>query len=137
MCQKKEDDPMTDITEVPVPKSDFFSELMKLRQKWRIKKTGNAITGDLSYKSGKTLLLTIYLESEVIYLENLVGLFSTSPPFIHILIFHLPLVITIYEGRQGHAGPTESRKISQWAPKICLFVGSSILVALPLIGPST
>ena len=31
---------------------DYYAELMKLRQKWRVKKVGNAITGDLSYKSG-------------------------------------------------------------------------------------
>ena len=33
-------------------KPDYFAELMKLRQRWKVKKTGNTMTGDLSYKSG-------------------------------------------------------------------------------------
>ena len=32
---------------------DFHLELCKLRQNWRLKKAGNTILGDLSYKSGK------------------------------------------------------------------------------------
>ena len=36
-------------------KSDFHFELLKLRQNWRLKKAGNTILGDLSYKSGKYL----------------------------------------------------------------------------------
>lgn len=32
---------------------DYFAELMKLRQKWKVKKTGNTMTGDLSYRSGE------------------------------------------------------------------------------------
>eukprot|EP00794_Sanderia_malayensis_P020138 gene20138-22111_t len=35
--------------------TNFFTELMKLRQKWRIKKTGSTITGDLSYKSAGSM----------------------------------------------------------------------------------
>ena len=31
---------------------DFHMELLWLRQKWRLKKVGNMILGDLSYKSG-------------------------------------------------------------------------------------
>lgn len=48
---QNEEKQKNDFTELPVLKTDYFSELMKLRQKWRIKKTGNSITGDLSYKS--------------------------------------------------------------------------------------
>ena len=44
-------------TQIQPPRQDYYTELMKLRQKWRVKKTGNAITGDLSYKSGLMLLL--------------------------------------------------------------------------------
>ena len=33
-------------------RQDYYTELMRLRQKWKVKKTGNMITGDLSYKSG-------------------------------------------------------------------------------------
>jgi mediator of RNA polymerase II transcription subunit 17 len=33
--------------------NDFHSELMKLRQRWRLKRSGNLILGDLSYKSGE------------------------------------------------------------------------------------
>lgn len=36
-----------------VSQNDFHSELMKLRQRWRLKKSGNLILGDLSYKSGE------------------------------------------------------------------------------------
>jgi len=32
---------------------DFHFELLRLRQVWRLKKVGNTILGDLSYKSGK------------------------------------------------------------------------------------
>ena len=39
--------------EVDIDHYDFHSELMKLRQRWRLKKSGNLIIGDLSYKSGK------------------------------------------------------------------------------------
>ena len=31
---------------------DFHSELMKLRQRWRVKRIGSTITGDLTYCSG-------------------------------------------------------------------------------------
>lgn len=31
---------------------DFHSELIGLRQKWRLKKTGTSIMGDLTYRSG-------------------------------------------------------------------------------------
>lgn len=33
--------------------NDFHIELLKLRQLWRLKKVGNTILGDLSYKTGK------------------------------------------------------------------------------------
>ena len=33
-------------------RQDYYTELMRLRQKWKVKKIGNMITGDLSYKSG-------------------------------------------------------------------------------------
>jgi mediator of RNA polymerase II transcription subunit 17 len=33
--------------------NDFHIELLKLRQNWRLKKVGNTIFGDLSYKTGK------------------------------------------------------------------------------------
>ena len=33
--------------------NEFHFELLKLRQNWRLKKVGNTILGDLSYKSGK------------------------------------------------------------------------------------
>jgi len=32
-------------------RQDYYTELMRLRQKWKVKKIGNMITGDLSYKS--------------------------------------------------------------------------------------
>ena len=32
---------------------DFHSELMKLRQRWRVKRAGASITGDLTYRSGE------------------------------------------------------------------------------------
>lgn len=35
--------------------ADFHSELMLMRQNWRMRKTGNAILGDLSYRSGEAL----------------------------------------------------------------------------------
>ena len=31
---------------------DFYNELLKLRTNWRLKKVGNVILGDISYKSG-------------------------------------------------------------------------------------
>ena len=37
-------------------KQDYFSELMKLRQRWKVKKTGGTMTGDLSYRSGRKML---------------------------------------------------------------------------------
>ena len=52
MSQGNVEDRFENITELPVPKTDYFSELMKLRMRWKVKKSGNAITGDLSYKSG-------------------------------------------------------------------------------------
>lgn len=49
---------------------DFHIELLRLRQNWRLKKVGNTILGDLSYRSAGsmyrhvsvrvTLLLTFY-----------------------------------------------------------------------------
>jgi len=33
--------------------SEFYSELWALRQQWRIKRVGQHIIGDLSYKSGE------------------------------------------------------------------------------------
>ena len=39
--------------EIHMEQYDFHSELMKLRQRWRLKKSGNLIIGDLSYKSGE------------------------------------------------------------------------------------
>lgn len=43
---------------------DFHMELCKLRQNWRLKKAGDTILGDLSYKSGElcTILWTESLE---------------------------------------------------------------------------
>lgn len=35
-----------------INQKDFHSELMSLRQRWRLKRSGNLIIGDLSYKSG-------------------------------------------------------------------------------------
>lgn len=32
---------------------DFHSELMMLRKRWRLKRTGASIIGDLTYRSGK------------------------------------------------------------------------------------
>ena len=32
---------------------DFHSELMILRRRWRLKRTGTSIMGDLTYRSGK------------------------------------------------------------------------------------
>lgn len=32
---------------------DFHSELMMLRKRWRLKRTGASIMGDLTYRSGK------------------------------------------------------------------------------------
>lgn len=32
---------------------DFHSELMLLRKRWRLKRTGASIMGDLTYRSGK------------------------------------------------------------------------------------
>ena len=34
--------------------NDYHSELMRLRQRWRLKRAGNMITGDLTYHSGWT-----------------------------------------------------------------------------------
>ena len=31
---------------------DFYTELWRLRQRWRLRKVGNSIIGDLSYKQG-------------------------------------------------------------------------------------
>ena len=36
--------------------NDFHFELLKLRQNWRLKKTGKTILGDLSYRSGENLV---------------------------------------------------------------------------------
>lgn len=33
--------------------SDFHSQLMQIRHNWRMKKAGNTIVGDLSFRSGK------------------------------------------------------------------------------------
>ena len=35
---------------------DFHSELMMLRRKWRLKRTGTSIMGDLTYRSGAVSL---------------------------------------------------------------------------------
>ena len=40
---------------------DFHLELLRLRQNWRLKKVGDVILGDLSYKSGKIYFLYIDL----------------------------------------------------------------------------
>ena len=32
---------------------DFHSELMMLRKRWRLKRTGASMIGDLTYRSGK------------------------------------------------------------------------------------
>ena len=32
--------------------NDFYTELLRVRQKWRLRKVGNNIIGDLSYKQG-------------------------------------------------------------------------------------
>lgn len=37
-------------------KNDFHMELLNVRQKWRLKKTGTSILGDLSYRSGQVSL---------------------------------------------------------------------------------
>ena len=34
---------------------DFHSELMLLRKRWRLKRTGASIIGDLTYRSGKKM----------------------------------------------------------------------------------
>lgn len=34
---------------------DFHSELMILRRRWRLKRTGTSIMGDLTYRSGKMM----------------------------------------------------------------------------------
>jgi len=36
--------------------ADFHFELLRLRQRWRLKKVGTVVIGDLSYKSGWYLL---------------------------------------------------------------------------------
>ncbi|XP_065062754.1 mediator of RNA polymerase II transcription subunit 17-like [Rhopilema esculentum] len=51
MTQGKVEEKYDSYTHIPLPKVDYFSELMKLRQRWKVKKTGNAVTGELSYKS--------------------------------------------------------------------------------------
>lgn len=38
-------------------KNDFHLELLNVRQKWRLKKTGTSILGDLSYRSGLFLFV--------------------------------------------------------------------------------
>ena len=35
---------------------DFHSELMMLRKRWRLKRTGASIMGDLTYRSGRNLI---------------------------------------------------------------------------------
>ena len=39
---------------------DFHSELMLLRKRWRLKRTGASIIGDLTYRSGKKDVNDIY-----------------------------------------------------------------------------
>ena len=36
---------------------DFHSELMMLRKRWRLKRTGASIMGDLTYRSGRQLFI--------------------------------------------------------------------------------
>lgn len=48
--------------------SEFYSQLWALRQNWRIKKVGQNILGDLSYKSGT--LATEYLSAAWSILYN-------------------------------------------------------------------
>jgi mediator of RNA polymerase II transcription subunit 17 len=43
--------------------SDFHVELMNMRKKWRLKKVGNTILGDLSYRNGRSLCGLIASES--------------------------------------------------------------------------
>lgn len=38
---------------------DFHSELMMLRRRWRLKRTGTSIMGDLTYRSGKMMQIII------------------------------------------------------------------------------
>lgn len=38
---------------------DFHSELMMLRRRWRLKRTGTSIMGDLTYRSGKMMQVII------------------------------------------------------------------------------
>ena len=38
---------------------EYHSELMRLRQRWKLKRSGNAITGDLTYHSGELILINI------------------------------------------------------------------------------
>lgn len=40
-----------------VDRNDFYAELMKLRKHWRLKKSGDLILGDLSYKSGQQIFI--------------------------------------------------------------------------------
>ena len=42
--------------------NEFHFELLKLRQNWRLKKVGNTILGDLSYKSGEYTLHVLYIK---------------------------------------------------------------------------
>ena len=39
---------------------DFHFELLRLRSNWRLKKAGNTIIGDLSYKSSKNLFFSFF-----------------------------------------------------------------------------
>ena len=40
---------------------DFHSELMLLRKRWRLKRTGTSIIGDLTYRSGKKHVKYMYM----------------------------------------------------------------------------
>ena len=61
MIQKENDITVQSSQENIIFKSDYFTELMRLRQRWRVKKTANVITGDLSYKNGKSVLIQLLL----------------------------------------------------------------------------
>lgn len=48
---------------------DFHSELMILRRRWRLKRTGTSIMGDLTYRSGK--MMQIIFRNGMIYRYSL------------------------------------------------------------------
>lgn len=65
--------------------NDFHIELLKLRQLWRLKKVGNTILGDLSYKTGNS-----FLNQNYFILCRLIPMYSlnTDPILISEIISH-------------------------------------------------